>query len=157
MAIHTQESFTGFIASDPQLSHTGKGEARFYARVGQEHYRKEPDGSFTELETTFHDLVAYRATAERAHERFAKGDSFVAEGYTHPFEYERDGQTVQGEEFVAKKIGHDLARTNYDVDRSPRNARAAEQETPAPTAARETTRTEEPRRATSSAAPALGL
>ena len=52
MAIHTQESFTGFIASDPQLSHTGKGEARFYARVGQEHYRREPDGSFTELETT---------------------------------------------------------------------------------------------------------
>jgi single-stranded DNA-binding protein len=157
MAIHTQESFTGFIASDPQLSHTGKGEARFYARVGQEHYRKEPDGSFTELETTFHDLVAYRATAERAHERFAKGDSFVAEGYTHPYEYERDGQTVQGEEFVAKKIGHDLARTNYDVDRSPRSARATEREAPAPTATREPARSEEQRRPSPSAAPALGL
>lgn len=155
MAIHTQESFTGFIASDPQLSLTGRGEARFYARVGQEHYRKEPDGSFTELETTFHDLVAYRATAERAHERFAKGDSFVAEGYTHPFEYERDGQTVQGEEFIAKKIGHDLARTSYDVDRSPRNTRAAEGEAPAP-AAREVARSEEPRRSSPSSAPALG-
>ncbi|TAM70262.1 MAG: single-stranded DNA-binding protein [Microbacteriaceae bacterium] len=157
MAIHTQESFTGFIASDPQLSHTGKGEARFYARVGQEHYRKEPDGSFTELETTFHDLVAYRATAERAHERFAKGDSFVAEGYTHSFEYERDGQTVQGEEFVAKKIGHDLARTSYDVDRSPRNTRAAEGEAPAPAAATEAARSEQPRRSAPSAALALGL
>lgn len=157
MAIHTQESFTGFIASDPQLSHTGKGEARFYARVGQEHYRRETDGSFTELETTFHDLVAYRATAERAHERFAKGDSFVAEGYTHPYEYERDGQTVQGEEFVAKKIGHDLARTSYDVDRSPRSARATEQEAPAPTVTREATRSEEPRRSSPSPAPALGL
>lgn len=157
MAIHTQDSFTGFIASDPQLSHTGKGEARFYARVGQEHYRKEPDGSFTELETTFHDLVAYRATAERAHERFAKGDSFVAEGYTHPFEYERDGQTVQGEEFVAKKIGHDLARTSYDVDRSPRSTRTAEREAPAPAATREPARSEEPHRPAPSAAPALGL
>lgn len=157
MAIHTQESFTGFIASDPQLSHTGKGEARFYARIGQEHYRKEPDGSFTVLETTFHDLVAYRATAERAHERFAKGDSFVAEGYTHPFEYERDGQTVQGEEFVTKKIGHDLARTSYDVDRSPRNARATEREAPAPAATREPARSEEPHRPAPSAAPALGL
>ena len=126
MAIRTQESFSGFIASDPQLSRTNKGEARFYARVGQEHYRREPDGSFTELETTFHDLVAYRATAERAHDRFAKGDSFVAEGYTHPFGYERDGQTVQGEEFVAKKIGHDAARTRYEVDRSPRNSMARE-------------------------------
>lgn len=157
MAIHTQESFTGFIASDPQLSHTGKGEARFYARVGQEHYRKEPDGSFTELGTTFHDLVAYRATAERAHERFAKGDSFVAEGYTHPFEYERDGQIVQGEEFVAKKIGHDLARTSYEVDRNPRGARAAEREAPTPTAGRDAARSDEPRRPSPSAAPGLGL
>ncbi|QEA30084.1 single-stranded DNA-binding protein [Microbacterium sp. CBA3102] len=157
MAIHTQESFTGFIASDPQLSHTGKGEARFYARVGQEHYRKEPDGSFTELETTFHDLVAYRATAERAHERFAKGDSFVAEGYAHPYGYERDGQTVQGEEFVAKKIGHDLARTSYEVDRNPRAANTAEQEAPTPTAGREAAGNEELRRSSPSAAPGLGL
>ena len=66
MAIRTQESFSGFIASEPQLSQTSRGEARFYSRVGQEHDRKESDGSFTELETTFHDLVAYRATAERA-------------------------------------------------------------------------------------------
>lgn len=158
MAIRTQESFSGFIASDPQLSRTSKGEARFYARVGQEHYRREPDGSFTELETTFHDLVAYRATAERAHDRFAKGDSFVAEGYTHPFEYERDGQTVQGEEFVAKKIGHDTARTSYDVDRSPRASRTpAEQETPAPAASRASASHEEPRRPSPSATPVLGL
>lgn len=158
MVIRTQESFSGFIASDLQLSRTSKGEARFYARVGQEHYRREPDGSFTELETTFHDLVAYRATAERAHDRFAKGDSFVAEGYTHPFEYECDGQTVQGEEFVAKKIGHDTARTSYDVDRSPRASRAAaEQEAPAPAASRATASYEEPRRPSPSAAPALGL
>lgn len=157
MAIRTQESFTGFIASDPQLSHTSKGEARFYARVGQEHYRREPDGSFTDLESTFHDLVAYRATAERAHERFAKGDSFVAEGYAHPFEYEREGQTVQGEEFVAKKIGHDLARTSYEVDRGPRDTRTAEQEAPTPTAGREASRSDEPRRPSPAAAPGLGL
>lgn len=158
MVIRTQESFSGFIASDPQLSRTSTGEARFYARVGQEHYRRNSDGSFTELETTFHDLVAYRATAERAHERFAKGDSFVAEGYTHPFEYERDGQTVRGEEFVAKKIGHDTARTSYDVDRTPRAGRAAaEQEAPAPTASRTTASSEELRRPSPSATPALGL
>ena len=125
MAIRTQESFSGFIASDRQLSYTTRGEARFYARVGQEHYRKEQDGTFTELDPTFHDLVAYRATAQRAQERFAKGDSFVAEGYTHPYEYERDGETVQGEEFVAKKVGHDLARTSYEVTRA-RSQRSVE-------------------------------
>lgn len=157
MVIRTQESFSGFVASDPQLSRTSTGEARLYARVGQEHYRRNSDGSFTELETTFHDLVAYRATAERAHERFVKGDSFVAEGYTHPFEYERDGHTVQGEEFVAKKIGHDLARTSYEVDRGPRNTGTAEQEAPTLTAGREASRSDEPRRPSPSAAPGLGL
>lgn len=159
MTIRTQESFSGFIASEPQLSRTSTGEARFYARVGQEHYRRNSDGSFTELETTFHDLVSYRATAERAHERFAKGDSFVAEGYTHPFEYERDGQTVQGEEFVAKKLGHDTARTSYDVDRRPRASRtpAAEQDAPTPAASRASTSHEAPRLPSPSATPALGL
>lgn len=125
MAIHTQQSVSGFIASDPQLTYTAKGDARFYARIGQEHYRREADGSFTELEPTFHDLVAYRATAERAYERLQKGDSFVAEGYAHAFDHERDGQTVESEEFVAKKIGHNLARTTYEVDRTRRAPTAA--------------------------------
>lgn len=60
----------------------------------------------------------YRATAERAYERFSKGDSFVAEGYLHEYSYERDGQATDGVEFVAKKIGHDTARTQYSVERS---------------------------------------
>ena len=84
------------------------------------HFRHENSGSFTALEPTFHDLVAYRATAERALTRFAKGDSFVAEGFVRTFQIERDGETSQREEFVAKKIGHDLARTSYQVDRTRR-------------------------------------
>ncbi len=136
MAIRTQESVSGFIANDPQLTRTENGDARFYARFGQENYRREEDGSFTKLETSFHSLVMYRTSAERAYERFAKGDNFVAEGYQHTYTYERDGQKIEGEEFVAKKIGHDTARTQYDVDRTPRNAPDRRQskafETPVP-------------------------
>jgi single-stranded DNA-binding protein len=153
MAIHTQQSVSGFIASEPQLSYTAKGDARFYARIGQEHYRREADGSFTELEPTFHDLVAYRATAERAYERLAKGDSFVAEGYAHTFEHERDGQAVESEEFVAKKIGHNLARTTYEVDRTRRAQAVAERGTPATTSPQ----TNEPRRDPANPSQALGL
>ena len=122
MAIRTQESLSGFIASDPQLTHTTKGVPRFYARVGREHYHKEPDGTYTQVDTTFHNLVVFHRSAERAAEQFAKGDSFVAEGYAHEYSYERDGQSLSGEEFVAKKIGHDTARTRYDVDRTPRRS-----------------------------------
>ncbi|MSS45163.1 single-stranded DNA-binding protein [Cutibacterium sp. WCA-380-WT-3A] len=122
MAIRTQESLSGFIASDPQLTYTERGDARFYARFGQENFQREEDGSFTKLEPSFGNLVLYRATAERAFERFTKGDQFVAEGYAHEYTYERDRQSIAGEEFVAKKIGHDTARTRYDVDRTPRQA-----------------------------------
>lgn len=120
MAIRTQESLSGFIATDPQLTYTERGEARFYARFGQENFRREDTGEFTKLDPSFGNLVLYRATAERAYERFSKGDQFVAEGYTHDYSYERDGQQIEGSEFVAKKIGHDTARTRYDVDRTPR-------------------------------------
>lgn len=119
MGMHAQQSLSGFIASNPQLGVTERGDARLYIKVGQEHYQRNPDGSFTQTETTFHDLVVYRRTAERAHAAFTKGDKFVAEGYVHPYEYPNEyGQTVTGEEFVAKKIGHDTARTTYTVDRT---------------------------------------
>ena len=125
MALHTQQSISGFIASEPQQSLTENGDTRLYVRIGQPHFRRNEDGTFTELEPSFHDMVAYRATAERALARFAKGDSFIAEGYARTFPIERDGQVVEAEEFVAKKLGHDLARTNYDVDRTRRSAAVA--------------------------------
>jgi single-strand DNA-binding protein len=130
MTLHTQQSLSGFIASEPQQSVTENGDTRFYVRVGQPHFRRE-GGGFTPLEPSFHDLVAYRATAERAFSRFAKGDSFVAEGYVRSFQVEREGEVIEREEFVAKKIGHDLARTNYEVDRARRPAPAEEPSAPA--------------------------
>ena len=118
MSIRTQQSLSGFVASEPQLTFTTQGDARFYAKIGQEHYHRNDDGSFTQLDTTFHDLVIYRRSAERAYAAFAKGDKFVAEGYVRTYEHQVEGQTQRGEEFIAKKLGHDTARTTYTVDRT---------------------------------------
>ena len=101
MAIQTQQSFSGFVASDPQLSRTENGDARLYMEVGKEHSRQEQDGSFTQLETTFHNLVAFKAAAEQGHERLAKGDKVIADGYVREYSYQRDGQNVEGEESPA--------------------------------------------------------
>lgn len=153
MAIHTQESVSGFIASDPQLTFTERGDARFYAKIGQEHYRKEPDGSFTQTETTFHDVVAFKKTAERAHARFAKGDRFIAEGYTREYDHTTpEGEMVKAEEFVAKKIGHDLARTSYEVDRTRHATSTPEHDLQAAPASA----ADAPRRETASSSLALG-
>ena len=153
MSMHTQTSASGFIASDPQLSQTSKGDARFYARFGQEHYRREADGSYTQLETTYHNMVMFGRSAQHAHERFAKGDKFIAEGYTRTPEYERDGEMVAGEEeFIAKRVGHDAARTRYEVDRTPRRNAAERQ-----AVERQAPAFEPPERAQARAAPAMGM
>ncbi|GAA1576485.1 single-stranded DNA-binding protein [Leucobacter aridicollis] len=124
MSIDPQQSISGFIATQPRLTVGENGVSRFHARVGIEHARQEPDGSFTQLDPTFHDLAIFRKTAEEAAARFRKGDRFIASGRVHEYTYSKDGQEVTAEEFIASRIGHDLARTRYDVDRSTRRTDA---------------------------------
>lgn len=117
MTIPTQMSLSGFIASNPQLTFTSNGVSRFYARIGVEHARKETNGSFTALEPSFHDLVVYRTSAERAYAQFRKGDQFVASGFIQEYDIEKEGATIRREEFVARHIGHDASRMKYEVMR----------------------------------------
>jgi single-stranded DNA-binding protein len=86
-------------------------------RVGIEQWRKEVDGTFTKLDPTFHDMVAFESTARETYARFRKGDSFVASGYVHEYEVDgRDGSVIK-EEFVARKMGHNVNKTEYVVQR----------------------------------------
>jgi single-stranded DNA-binding protein len=117
MSIPTQLSLHGYIATTPELTTTRDGSPRFHARIGVEQFRKEPDGSFTKLDPVYCDLVAYDTAAERAFERFRVGDSLVAAGHINEYEVDRDGQKIPRHEFVARRIGHDLARTRYEVHR----------------------------------------
>ncbi|MCL1900540.1 MAG: single-stranded DNA-binding protein [Promicromonosporaceae bacterium] len=129
MPIKTSTSMSGFVASTPQLTRTESGDARLYMKVGQEHFTRNEDGSFTQGETSFHDFVMFRRAAEKA-AQFTKGDKFVAEGYVHAYTVtDGDGQMFEREEFVGRKIGHDTAVTNYSVNRTLRQA-AVEQGVP---------------------------
>jgi single-stranded DNA-binding protein len=116
--IHLQGALNGFIASAPRLTTTENGDSRFRARIGEEHHVREADGTFTKAETTFHDLAIYRKTAERAFEQFKKGDRFIAQGYMRTYQATSTDGPETREEFVATRIGHDLARTRYTVDRT---------------------------------------
>ncbi|MGY0541372.1 single-stranded DNA-binding protein [Nocardioides sp. YJ-D4] len=115
MSIPTHLSLHGYIATAPELTKTRDRSPRFHARFGVEQFRKEPDGSFTKLDSVHGDLIAYDTAAKRAFEQFRVGDSFVAAGYVNEYEVDRDGEKVPREEFVARRIGHDLTRTSYEV------------------------------------------
>ncbi len=116
-----REARRGFVASDPQLTTTRNDTPRLYFRLGEEHYRRENDGSFTKLENTYHHVVMFGKPAEHVAAKLRRSDNIVAIGRVHEFRYERDGQAYEGKEFIANAIGHDAARTRYDVDRSPRH------------------------------------
>ena len=117
MRIPTPMSLQGFIATDPELHFSENGVAGFCAGVGVRQFRQNPDGSSTQLEPTFHDLVIFRKAAVRAYEAFRKGDTFVAAGHTNENPYERHGRRIVREEFIARHIGHDLVLTEYVVER----------------------------------------
>ena len=77
-------------------------------------------------------MVAFESTARETYARFRKGDSFVASGYIHEYEVEsRDGASVIKEEFVARKIGHNVNKTDYVVQRG-RHAAPERPLTPVP-------------------------
>lgn len=154
MPIDTRQAVAGFIATEPRLTYSDDGTPRFYARIGIEHSQQQPDGSFAQLEPTFHDMSAFRRAAEEGVARFHKGDKFIATGRVHEYTYKKDGQTVETEEFVVSRFGHDLARTRYEVDRTFHRDGTAQDP-----AARDTKSFEAPSRANrqTGVAPAMGI
>lgn len=105
MAIRTYQSFSGYVATEPSTAPTRDGTPRFYARAGQRQGRKEPDGTFTKLPTQYMPIVALGDAAEEASVLLSKGDNFTAEGRIRPVRYEKDGKTIESEEFEVWKIG----------------------------------------------------
>ncbi len=114
MSIRTKQSLAGFVATDPELTFTSNGDARVYMRVGQLQARFEQNGTFTQLDPEFTDLVMFRKSAELAHEQFRRGDNFIAGGEACTYAGD-DG--VEREQFVASRIGRDNNITRYTVDR----------------------------------------
>ncbi|MDN6511712.1 MULTISPECIES: single-stranded DNA-binding protein [unclassified Brevibacterium] len=117
-----RESFKGRITSEPTLGTTQTGKAKFYAKVEQRHWRYEDDGTYTRLPNTYHDLVAYKGVAVRAYKNYEKNDFFIAEGRMEDYRSKSTGQMKQ--RFVATAFGHNMAHTDYEVDRTPRREQA---------------------------------
>lgn len=128
MAIKTSQAINGFISADPRLTFSESGQARFYARVGINHYEPQQEGSFRKLDPTYHDLIQFGKSAERSAERYVKGDDIIAQGYTREYTREVNGQERTDEQFVAKRIAPDHNITDFTIDRRPSTERQVERE-----------------------------
>lgn len=127
MAIRTYQSFSGYVASEPSTAPTRDGTPRFYARAGQRQGRREPDGTFTSLPTQYLPIVALGDAAEDAAALLSKGDNFTAEGRIRQVRYEKDGKTIEDQEFEVWKIG----RRPSDAERTSPAERELTAESPA--------------------------
>jgi single-strand DNA-binding protein len=82
----------GNLGADPELRYTPAGKAVTNLRVAVNDNRKGPDGEWIE-ETQWFRVELWDQAAERAAERFRKGNKVFAEGQLRVREYEgNDGQ-----------------------------------------------------------------
>ncbi|MGO2943897.1 MAG: single-stranded DNA-binding protein [Brevibacterium aurantiacum] len=119
MPVPTGPGISGFIKSRPQLSMTVNNDPRFSAWVGIPQTRVDENGVLQELEPLETRMVMFGASAQRAHEKFRRGDNIVAFGEPKEYTANRDGQQVTEEYFHASHLGHDNNVTTYTVHRGP--------------------------------------
>ena len=113
MAIRTHQSISALSPRTRSSATTERGDARLYAEDRIEHFRKGArDNTFTQLETTFHDLIAYRGSAEQAAELRRATTSSPTDGCA-AYSYERVASGYEGEEFIATHRSPP-ARTRYE-------------------------------------------
>ena len=95
MSLRTSTGISGFVVSDPVLSHTLE-RARLYFRFGQERLGAGPTG---EREYEYGDMVLFGHAAETGYEHLRKGDRFTAEGRL------RTDEETGCSQFIAASIG----------------------------------------------------
>ncbi|MBD8020224.1 MULTISPECIES: hypothetical protein [Brevibacterium] len=128
MPVPTGPGISGFIKSRPQLSMTVNNDPRFSAWVGIPQTQIDENGVLQELEPLETRMVMFGASAQRAHEKFRRGDDIVAFGANKEYTATRDGQQVTEEYFLASHIGHDNNVTTYTVHRGGPERYAAERD-----------------------------
>ncbi|GAA1813673.1 MULTISPECIES: single-stranded DNA-binding protein [Brevibacterium] len=115
--LDARASIYGRVESNPSLTHSENGTPRLYFKVRQDHYRYNGGDSYTRLASTYHDVIAFDGAATHGYEQLAKNDWVIAQGRIR--ENTNPNTGVTEEQFIANRLGHDLARTTYEVDRTP--------------------------------------
>lgn len=99
----------GNVVNDP-ITRPGRNGSVFTTfRVGTTPYRRNGDGKFVDLDTSFYNVIAFNVLAANAGRSLLKGQPVVIEGKLSSKSYiGSDGVSRTSSEIEADHIGHDL-------------------------------------------------
>jgi single-strand DNA-binding protein len=101
---------TGNLGSDPELKITPTGKSVTEFSLAENHRRKNPDGQWEDIGTTWYDVTAWDRLAERAAELLSKGHTVRIEGEFQTRDYtKQDGTAGIALEITARTITLPLA------------------------------------------------
>jgi single-strand DNA-binding protein len=105
-------SLTGYVATQPALTHTRNGIPKMTMRVGWTPRRIDRDtGEWKDDPSSFLSVRCYRKMAENAANCLRKGDPVVVHGRLSVRDYEdNNGVKRKAVEVDANSVGHDLNR-----------------------------------------------
>lgn len=101
MSVHEFE-FIGHLTRDAELSGSGE-KSRGNFTIGVNSSRRDSDGNKQE-KSFFFRIKAWDALAENAHKYLGQGSHVCVKGRIEPTEYQKDGTTIYGHDFIAEKI-----------------------------------------------------
>lgn len=103
-------TISGNLGADPELKFTANGTAMVKLRVAITDRVKQADGSWSDGDTMWLDVIGWRQLAENTAESVVKGSRIIATGKLKSRTYEKkDGGTGVSYELVAEDIGASFA------------------------------------------------
>lgn len=127
-----KQELIGHVGQKPELMQTEGGVPYCRVSLATNHSFKDKNGEY-QSETTWHNLVFWRAAAERA-EKYQKGDVVYAEGRLRKFKHKDQNYTetvVSYARVVSKKFSGDKSPIEPKETISPDSAAAADIPAPA--------------------------
>ncbi|GAB4086400.1 hypothetical protein GCM10028784_30300 [Myceligenerans cantabricum] len=120
--IPVEQGLEGMLETDLTWSETRDGTAMLRGRVRVERWRASSGGPPHRLPPVFCTLVVFNEHTQKARAHFQAGDAILASGRLRALPSDEQGK--ERHVFVARRLGHDAARTRYQVVRTLAQARA---------------------------------
>lgn len=106
----------GRIVRDPEVRFSAAGKAVASTTIAVNERKRNDDGTYSDGEASFHNVIAFGQMAEMMAETLAKGDLVVATGEYKQRKYKtKEGEDRTVHETILDDIGKSLKWLNKDA------------------------------------------